>query len=62
MSIASGGFVGFLTGATTGKLVETVALTFIGGFIGAAGGTVWRWIRRRYLQKKETKNNNESGN
>lgn len=57
LSILSGSSVGFVTGISTGKIVEAVVLSVVGGFLGALGGTLWRWMRRCYLQQKENKKN-----
>ena len=67
LSILSGSTVGFIGGITTGKIIETVILSVIGGFLGAAGGCGWRICRRLYLTRKEKnekskKEQNESRN
>jgi len=58
-----GSCIGFVGGITTDKIVEVVILSFLGGILGAAGGTLWRHLKCKWpLMKKiifRKKNNDE---
>jgi len=59
LSILSGSTIGFSVGVTTGKILETLLLSLLGGLAGAAGGKLWKVIAKRYTNSKKK---DENGN
>lgn len=58
LSVTLGSCVGFIGSLTTDKLFEVIVLSFVGGLLGAAGGTLWRhmkckwpWLKKRIIKK-----------
>lgn len=52
LSTTCGCFIGFIGGVTTEKMLEVMILSFIGGLLGAAGGTLWRMIKNKCTPQK----------
>ncbi|MBP8040338.1 MAG: hypothetical protein KAZ36_00335 [Bacteroidales bacterium] len=52
LSILSGSTIGFSFGVTSGKIIETVLLSIVGGLAGAAGGRLFKWLAQQYKNRK----------
>lgn len=61
LSVTFGSCIGFIGSLSTDKIMEVMILSFIGGLIGAAGGTLWRCIKNKcnWIKKHDEDNRGE---
>lgn len=59
VGLVTGCSIGFIGGITTDRIIEVAVLSFLGGILGAAGQSLFKALRKKWLHKKEIKKQDE---